>query len=479
MMNHRLRCAAIAVIVSLCCLVQVAGAEGMDTVVASAPTAPALAPAAPAIAPFGLRLSGFLSLEFGQLENTWMTSCVVPQQDVMRTYVNFGISKDVTNRLHLEAALEAQMYYNTFNQTEKSGVEAFFLPTQYYNFYIDRAYGNFFLGDAASPFLQLMLGYFPFKYNNDARDLGEYLYRSGTYPAYLVNNFDYAKARLLGLKVTSDLGNWFHVHQDLLATVGSEYPPFFDLNLGYIVTFDFGKIFNLGLGGMYQSLVPAVDEITTPNTSDNWYLTHVKTDTLGGLISGDTLDYTSAGLKLMARFTFDPKRIFHPSPDFRVLGIEDLKLYGEMAILGVKDYPVSTPWSQANVYGYDTLLHKMPIMLGFNVPAFKVCDVLTVEAEWYGCTYPNNFEYKSQLQYVPDPVPNGQINLPEHNYAYLDNWKWAVYAKKSFKNGLFIVGQVACDHIRNATPLAIFVDEEEALRTDKSWWWVLKLGYQF
>ena len=53
------------------------------------------------------------------------------------------------------------------------------------------------------------------------------------------------------------------------------------------------------------------------------------------------------------------------------------------------------------------------------------------------------------------------------------------YAKKSFTNGLFIVGQVANDHIRNETPIAASVDFEDALRTDNSWWWALKLGFRF
>jgi hypothetical protein len=426
----------------------------------------------------GLHFSGFWSMEFGQMVNAYMLSNFAPHEDVLHTYLNFGITKQISEGLQINAGAELKMYYNSFNQTERAGVESFFLPAMYYSIYIDRANAIYSLGDPKSPFLQFTLGYFPFKYNPDSRDLGEYLYRSGTYPAYLIADFDYAQARLAGLKISSDLFGW--LHQDLLLTTSTDRLPFYDLNLGYIITVDMAKVLNIGIGGMYQSLVPANDNLTTPRTAENMYFKNpvLQPD---GSYTGDTSYYTSAGLKLMARFTFDPKRIFLPSEsDLGIFGIEDLKLYGEIAILGVENYPssIGTP-NNYNPYGYDTLLHKMPITLGLNLPTFKVLDVLTGEVEWYGCTYPSGYEYKDQAQYLPTPLPQNQVYLDAHDYASLDNWKWSIYAKKSFKNGLYMVGQIACDHVRNETPVLSFVDLEEALRTDRSWWWVFKLGYQF
>ncbi len=477
-MRHLFRIAATAGIICLGSMIQAASAEGIDTASLSGST--------PGLSAIGLRFSGFTSSEFGQLENAYMLSQFTSHQDIMRTYVNFGVSKQISDRFQIQAAVEGKMYYNTFNQNEKGGVEGFFLPSMYYSFYFDRAFANLYLGDAASPYLQFSLGYFPFKYNPDARDLGEYLYRSGTYPAILFNQFDFALARLLGLKVSSDLGDKINVHQDLLLTASTDMPPFFDLNLGYIATFDFTKVFELGVGGMYQSLIPADENLTSPHTefigglpASNGNAYNIVTDSNGAVVSANY--YTAAGLKLMARFSFDPKRIFCPECDnFAFLGNEGLKLYGEASILGVQDYPSS----QDNPYGYDTLMHKLPIMLGVNLPSFDfgkftIFDVLTTELEYYGCTYPDNYQYKDQPIYQPVPVPSSQIFLGEHNYASLDNWKWAVYAKKTFKNGLFAVGQIACDHIRNESPVNNFYDCEEILRTNRSWWWVLKLGYNF
>jgi hypothetical protein len=429
-----------------------------------------------------LRLSGFWSIETGQMANYMFLSHQIAHQDLLRTYFNFGISKQLTPNLKINAFAEGKLYYDTFDKQYIGGVESFNIPGMWYSFYFDQMDAEYTFGDAAAPPLQLTLGYFPFKYNPDARDLGEYLYRSGTYPAFIINNFDYAQARLAGLKVTSNLFGM--LHQDLLLTMETDYPPFFDLNAGYIVSCDFAKILQLGAGGMYQSLIPANSKLTTPpDENNNGYLLNPVYNDTTGTYSGTIAYYTYAGLKLMARFSFDPKRLFNTSTDdFGILGQEDLKIYGEGAILGVENYPASKISTNPNPWGYDTLLHKIPLMAGFNIPTFKLLDVLTAEVEWYGCTYPNNDQYKGEQEPFPVPVSpsaNSGVGVSDFNYAVTDNWKWAVYAKKSFKCGAYLVGQVARDHIRNETPLMSTVDREEALRALQAWFWEIKVGYQF
>jgi hypothetical protein len=419
-----------------------------------------------------LQLSGFWSIESGQMNNFGFLQNQLLHQDLLRTYFNFGITKQLTPNLQIKAFAEGKMYYNTFDKQYIFGVESFVLPTMYYSFYFDQMDAIYtFGGDTTAPLLQLTLGYFPFKYNPDVRDLGEYLYRSGTYPACLYNNFDFAKARLAGLKATCNVGI---VHQDLLLTMETDNPSFFDLNAGYVVSFDFGKTLQLGAGAMYRSLVPANTDLTSPKDfSNNGYWKN-------GVV-GDTGYYTYAGLKLMGRLSFDPKRLFSSSEDdFGIFGKEDFKIYGEGAILGVENYPAATGLT-SNPYGYDTLKHKIPVMFGFDIPAFKVLDVFAAEFEWYGCTYPNNNEFKGEQQPYPDPITPtvGTSKLPDYNYSHSDNWKWAFYAKRSFKCGAYLVGQVARDHIRNETPIASTVDREEALRTVKAWFWVLKAGFRF
>ena len=64
--------------------------------------------------------------------------------------------------------------------------------------------------------------------------------------------------------------------------------------------------------------------------------------------------YTFAGTKLMARASFDFKPFFKSFSD-RFLGPNDLKIYSEAAILGVKDYPGY----------YSKLRDRIPRMIGF------------------------------------------------------------------------------------------------------------------
>jgi hypothetical protein len=438
-----------------------------------------------------LQFSGFGSLEYGQYVNYYMLKNPrLPRQSLLRSFLHLEAARQLTAGLQIHAGIEAKLFYNTFGKRYYTGLEAFELPDKYFSFYIHRVDATYSLGDTASPYLQFTLGYFPFKYNPDTRDLGEYLYRSGTYPAVLINEFDFPMSRLAGLKVSSNL--FGSLHRDLLLTLETDFPPYFDLNAGYIFTYDAAKIVQIGLGGMYRSLIPADNSLTTPRDPGNFYLKNpyqtYSVDTATGLTdtnyAGDTIFYTVSGLKLMARLSFDPKRIFTGADDdFGIFGKEDLKLYGEIAILGVANYPADTAIKKRSsnfVYGYDTLLHKMPIMLGFDVPTFKLLDVFAAEVEWYGCTYPNSY-YVPAKDLIPQPETPDKYSpgLDIHNYHDLDNWKWAFYAKKSFKNGLYVVGQIACDHVRNETPIPKNVDREEALRSDRSWMWVLKAGCKF
>ena len=64
----------------------------------------------------------------------------------------------------------------------------------------------------------------------------------------------------------------------------------------------------------------------------------------------------------MARVCFDFKKFFNTN----IFGDQDLKLYCEAAILGVKDYKLY----------YNNLVQRIPVMVGFNVPAFKILDLI-------------------------------------------------------------------------------------------------------
>ena len=180
----------------------------------------------------------------------------------------------------------------------------------------------------------------------------------------------------------------------------------------------------------------------------------------------------------MGRICFNPQRFF-PGDLF---GKEDLKLYAEAALLGVRNYPANdtNPLSRdKNPWGYDSLKKKIPVVVGFNIPTFKVFDVLAFELEYYGCPYPNS--YKRRLGPGPTqsyPVPDAR-NHPNMDYD-TDNLKWSLYIKKTFfEEHLGVILQFARDHTRNETVIDEAFDYEEALGKSDHWWWMMKLLAQF
>lgn len=234
-----------------------------------------------------------------------------------------------------------------------------------------------------------------------------------------------------------------------------------------------------------------------PNaTSPNYYF--LESDPL----HKDTLFYTFAGTKIQSRVAFDPKPLLGGCT---MLGPEDLKLYSEAIILGVKNYPASYDIASGgtapiNEFGYDKLMQKMPIMMGLNFPAFKLLDLLSVEAEYYGKDYANTVPIPANGYYMTRfPVPydanvNGGYPYGDPNpaaegpggqypkslyYTTKTHWKWDVYAKKTLFGNFNITALAARDHNRVPTNLSNNVDEEEAFVKNGQWYWTLKFGYNF
>lgn len=144
---------------------------------------------------------------------------------------------------------------------------------------------------------------------------------------------------------------------------------------------------------------------------------------------------TIKGTKAMARFAFDPKPLMG-SPAW--LGKSDLRLYGEAGILGIENQP----------FYYERRSERIPMMLGFNLPAFGFLDVLAVEAEYFDSPWPNNSELMQREQ-LPVPAGLGE-NPARYSPTDADNWKWSVFAKRSF-GSVRIFAQAASDHFRTIT----------------------------
>lgn len=418
----------------------------------------------------GINVAGWV--QTGQLKSFFATSNE-PQTDqwMQQEFLDLGFDAIINARIRIVGGIEGEMWQDIPEGAGASTGQSYFVWRYNSTFIIDNAYGSYSFGDTGAPYLSITAGRFRYKYNPDVRNLGEYLFRSGTYPAYLITDFDQPYARLTGLKISSDLLG--KLHQDLILSCSTDLPPYYDMSLAYIGSYEVGNYLNIGWGADFANLISVNGSQTTPKISNDLYVQ-----------GGDTGYYTFRGLKLMARFNFDPK----PFIQTDIFGKEDCKLYAEAAILGLENYPANDSLAAANGYGYntqknpwgyDTLANKIPITVGFNFPTFKLLDVLSTEVEWYGCDYPDNYYHVVGASTLPTlPLP---YNYSRNPYDY-DHWKWSVYAKKKFAHDHFeVIVQCARDHLRLQTldDNSAISEFEDAMTLPNQWYWMTKLVAQF
>jgi hypothetical protein len=303
----------------------------------------------------------------------------------------FHFTNDIAfkERVRLILSIECGL---TFSMRQDNNLPATLTPQ--FGFYPNDVEVNYSFGNLQRPWLQIAAGYFPFKYNPDVNHLGEYLLRSSAYPTFIVSNFEFAMTRELGFHANGYL-DWLlgnpaidQVKWDLMLTSETNEWPLQDWSVTGVVSnraFDF---FEVGAGASFQRLISVDESKTTPHYSDKStkYFTQ----------NGDSAFYSYKSIKLMARASVNPQRFI---PEFKIppanifgnkpfFGKEDLKVYGEISVLGLTDYVAydsvvydSTVdidgnvtylkrWGKAdkNVNYYDSLADRMPYMLGINLP---------------------------------------------------------------------------------------------------------------
>jgi hypothetical protein len=324
--------------------------------------------------------------------------------------------------------------------------------------------------------LALTGGYFPYTYNPDVKNLGLYLLRGPVYPGILISGFEtkYTRpvANTLGFRLQQIYGGF---EQNFIVSSETESYPLFDISPAYIASYSFGPAFKIGGGvNLYHKIAidhrltspdtfaydgsDHPDNFSTPAYSRSWiYLDSV---------THDTTFLSFAGTKVMANAVFDPKPLFNSE----ALGPEDLRLYGEIAVIGLD-------MSAAYKSVYGGYKQRMPIMGGFNFPTFRYLDHLSLEVEWYGSKIRDDlarFQATTGSYNSPLPVANtAGLNLTR------DDWKWSVHAQKTVGQVRFSV-QVANDHSRSGGTLTSPGSEWETYYvTPKDWYWMAKAGFFF
>ncbi len=361
-------------------------------------------------------------------------------QMIQRTSVFVSQSVTVEERLRLEVELDGLFFY-----AYPTG-DLPHLRLRKFATWIEKAYGVEALGNLQDPWGHLQFGYFSFKYNPDARNLGEYLYRSGAYPNYIMTGgwsiIDHARAPLEGLNLEVYTGPVTH---NLLATIESGVEPIHDISGAYFASLKAGEAFTFGAGAAFGHIISSRTEMTTPpgasiNDPGNVPINRYKGDSIvtDTGVTGYS-NYTFQNTKLMARAAFNPQTWIQTG----MLGPEDLKVYTEVALLGVKNYP----------FYYEHIINRLPVMVGFNVPTFKLLDLLAVEGEYHQAEFEDDIS-ESYGNGLPLPaLPRGQTyaqTVATYDKKALKEQyiKWSVYAKKTVMPGLVTYLQVASDHMR-------------------------------
>jgi hypothetical protein len=332
-----------------------------------------------------------------------------------------------------------------------------------------------------------MVGVMPYKYNEDAKNLGEYLFRTGEHPAYIETSFDYPYATLTGLRLNAQMFN--DLSLDVLFSQETRIIPLNDWSLSLLARYKMRLNFSqynaldIGAGVMFDRVLPVSGSLDNPVFSGGAQDTFFTS-------SGTVQSLKWGGTKVMARVSFDPKG-FLPTGVSGIFGKEDGKIYAEAAILGLNTFTAYKKAidSQGNtIYVVDSLMNfysditqRIPVMFGFNVPTFKLLDYLSVEVEWFGWPYsPSLYNYQNLVYTLPQPIiPNVSTSNGSSRSLYTkDNaWKYSFNFRKTIWGHFSAIGQIARDHTRHDVYYSEFADPEEAFLQKDEWGWWLKLQY--
>lgn len=359
------------------------------------------------------------------------------------------------------------------------------------------------LGEKKTPLFSATIGAIPYHYNDNAANFGSYLLRGSVYPGILMGGFkdngmDPSMASLFGERLHVQTGP---IQHDLMLTFETELPPLLDQSLVYVAKYRGGDFLEIGAGVNFYRLFAYKEKLIIPGkmtevvNKENY----IEVDTT----TNDTVFFSHRGIKLMSMFSLDFKKLWSPP----ALGKEDLKLYGEVALLGWKNYGKT----------YAKRGERIPFTLGFTLPTFGFLDRFSIEGEWYHAKYRNDLallgntngvaDWTRQEHPIPSPKPvsnklyaihsNGFWTNPTTGDSILvrgtaldkenlsaDDFKWSLNFEKTIKSHIQFSLQIANDHYRPrpvATQGYIFSDggTKEAFAGKSDWYTMFRMGYCF
>ena len=212
--------------------------------------------------------SGYVAFESGQIYKGRYKNIMedLQHQWIGRVYVNLVNQITMSRNLKLFAGIEVKSWYNSSpvwkNDDVLNGP-----PAQHYDVYLTNAEGVYSIGQPDNPILDIGIGLFPVKYNPDSRNLGEYLFRTGTYPAYILTTFDLPLERVTGIDLHSSAIKGLRL--DMFLTTMRNIRPFYDFTITGLVNYSAGSIIDVGAGVSLANFLSVEDRETTPKVDNN------------------------------------------------------------------------------------------------------------------------------------------------------------------------------------------------------------------
>lgn len=403
--------------------------------------------------------------EFGKISSAKFTQVRDPIDDIWVDHFGAFLTQEATVNERLQLAIGLG---GVFQFPKPELVNPVFGGSQNKAFFIGptRATADYLFGEVEKPWLKLGLGLFPYKYNPDAANLGEYLFRTGTYPSWIMTGgyvvVNSTASYLQGFKAESQFGN---LKLDFLATTETKLAPLYDWSFSLVGSYKVGKFLELGAGITLANYISVNPEKTTlPDSVQREQLVGARNNY--NLIGLDTnAIYTYKAEKVMARIAFSPLAFLENDR----IGPNDGKIYGELTVIGLKNYP----------YFYEKRSERTPIMIGFNVPTFKLLDRLSVEYESFNSPWINSTYNIGNFPSMPIP------RIPDSTQTYYkgisgkDNTRWSVNATRTLTKGLAMHVQVAHDHLRLVSREFYYgpsLEPDELLMQPKNWYWMVQFS---
>ncbi len=364
---------------------------------------------------------------------------------------------------------------------------------------VGEAQGIYSFGDPSDPSAKLQFGLFPYKYNPDANNLGEYLYRCDAYPntiwnggwSYL-NSADYLAegahfnlptfgGKVIhdftlfierGIEPTDDLSPGYTVTIKPTSFLefggGLEWAHAFSFNPDAVTPKDLNNAYSKSTNTPYSLALSNVGSVANLDPTNPLYPIYRAHDSLYWVRDSLTLTtpasqlgyYTFQAVKAMARISLDFGSLLN-MPD--LIPANSFKVYAEWAMLGIKNYP----------YYYKNPWQRMPIMAGVNIPTFKLLDKLNCEVEYYKSDWVDDISSVYNGNGFPLPATPTNPNAPT------TKWRWSVYASRHITKGLNIYAQAASDHERQlyAGPGGADYSTVSSTPFSRDWYYIIRLEY--